>query len=217
MKSRNSKAIIAILILIIFGGFGAYVRSHQASIDRPADFERIPLETENYIGLEKRFADYAYDILKADTTTLRMYTNRSTGEIYWLFIAYFESQKYGSQIHSPIHCVPGGGYRIISIEPFSLTLDDGRQLSVRRLLIESHRRREVMFYWFETRGGVIANEYSLKLDLMKNSVFLMPTDAAICRVNIPLPVTADFEEASQQAVKFIRDIYAYLELALPFD
>ena len=216
VKSRNSKAVIAIVILVVFGGFGAFVRSHQAATDRPADFDRIPLETEKYIGIEHRFAEYSYDVLKADTTTLKMYTDRATGDIYWLFIAYFESQKYGSQIHSPIHCVPGGGYRINSIEPYTIVFDDGRRLPVRRMLIESQRRREVMFYWFETRSGVIANEYGLKLDLMKNSVLLMPTDAAICRVNIPLPVTADFDEASAKAEQFIKDMYAYLQEALPF-
>ncbi len=216
MNRRNSKAIVAILILVVFGGFGAYVRSHQARIDHPPDFSLIPLETEEYIGLEKPLESYEYEILKADTTTLRMYTDRVSGDIYWLFMAYFSSQKYGSQIHSPIHCVPGGGYRILSIEPYTLELADGRRLPVRRLLIESQRRREVMFYWFETRSGVISDEYGLKFDLMKNSVLLMPTDAAICRVNIPLPVTADFDEASAKITGFIKNIYPYLEQSLPF-
>jgi EpsI family protein len=217
MSGSHGKALIAILILIAFGGFGAYVRSHQAEIERPADYIQIPLETDKYLGLETRFPEYTYDILKADTTTLRMYTDRITGDVYWLFVAYFSSQKYGSQIHSPIHCVPGGGYRIHTIKPHLIRLEDGRDLAVRRLLVESKRRREVMFYWFETRGGVIASEYGLKFDLMKNSVLLMPTDAAICRVNVPLPVTADFDEAAARAEQFIRDIYPSLENALPFD
>ena len=215
MSSRSRKALIAIFVLILFGGFGAYVRSHQAEIDRPADFDRIPLETDKYFGVERRFEEYTYDVLKADTTTLRMYRDK-TGEVFWLFVAYFSSQKYGSQIHSPITCVPGGGYRILTIEPYVIDLHNGSNINVRRLLIASQRRKEVMLYWFETRSGVISGEYGLKFDLMKNSIFLLPTDAAICRVTIPLSLEADFEKASLRAAEFVRDIYPAIQAALPF-
>ena len=170
---------------------------------------------DSYFGTEERFEEYAYEVLKADTTTLRMYRTIE-GEVYWLFMAYFSSQKYGSQIHSPKHCLPGGGYKIQTIEPFEIDLCDGRKLQASRLLIANPRRKEIMFYWFETRSGVISSEYALKLDLMKNSVSLMPTDAAICRVTMPLSLEADFDKATQQAVEFIRQIYPSMLSSLPF-
>ena len=73
-----------------------------------------------------------------------------------------------------------------------------------------------MMYWFETRSGVISDEFGLKLDLMKNSLMLMPTDAAICRITMPLSLNDDFEIATAKAVKFIRDFYPSLQAALPF-
>ena len=210
------KIIIAVVILIVFGGFGTFLKGYQAVPDKSPDFSRIPLNNETYFGSEHRFEEYAYDVLKADTTTLRMYRGKN-GEIFWLFMAYFSSQKYGSQIHSPKHCLPGSGYKIQTIEPYVIDLDEERSITVNRLLIASDRRKEIMFYWFETRSGVVSDEFGLKLDLMKNSIVLKPTDAAICRVTMPLPLQADFSEATELSIKFIRQFYPAMKSALPFD
>lgn len=215
MTGSGKKAMIAIIVLIVFGGFGTYLRSHQVVPERGPDFSRIPMETETMYATEHRFEEYAYEVLKADTSTLRMY-QEPAGDIYWFFIAYFSSQKYGSQIHSPKHCLPGGGFRILSIEPYDVELTDGRTITVNRLAIANQRRMELMLYWFETRSGVISDEFGLKLDLMKNSIMLMPTDAAICRVTMPLSLDADFDAATEKAAKFIRDFYPALQAALPF-
>jgi|GEM_PF-488226 len=215
MSLGNKRAAIAIAIIVCLGGFGMYLRSHSATPNRPADFGRITMEADGYIGTEHRFEEYTYSILKADTTTLRLYHSQN-GEPFWLFVAYFSSQKYGGQIHSPIHCVPGGGYKILSIEPYVLDLGQEGKLPVRRLLIANQNHREVMLYWFETRSGVISNEYALKLNLMKSSVFLMPTDAAICRVTTPLSEANDFQATTDRAVNFIRTFYPMLKTALPF-
>lgn len=215
MTGNGKKALIAIVLLILLGGFGTYLRSHQTVPDRGPDFGRIPLEKDNYFGTEHRFNEYEYEVLKADTSTLRMY-REETGNTFWLFLAYFSSQKYGSQIHSPKHCLPGGGYRIVSIEPYQVAIDAGRSITVNRMLIADRRRSELMIYWFETRSGVITNEFGLKLDLMKNAVMLLPTDAAICRLTVPLPQDADFSEATEVATQFLRDFYPSIQAALPF-
>jgi hypothetical protein len=73
-----------------------------------------------------------------------------------------------------------------------------------------------MFYWYETRSGVISGEYGLKFDLMKNSVLLLPTDAAICRVTMPLALSADLRAASQAMTDFVRLLYPDIQKALPF-
>lgn len=210
-----TRGIAAFLILALFGGFGIYLHSHERSPDRAPDFNLIPYGAAGYVGLENRFDDFAYDVLKADTTTLRMYRDDS-GRVLWLFVAYFASQTYGSQIHSPRHCLPGGGFQIESTEPFALPLSDGAILNVNRLAIANPRRRELMLYWYETRSGVITGEYGLKLDLMKNAVLLRPTDAAICRLTMPLSLTDDFDRATAETVRFIRQIYPAVRQALPF-
>ncbi len=215
MTGNRIKAFVVIALLILLGGFGTYLRGHQTEPDRGPDFARIPIETEKYYGTEHRFSEFEYEVLQADTSTLRMYRG-DNGDIYWLFIAYFASQKYGSQIHSPKHCLPGGGYRIMSIEPYNLEIEPGRTITVNRMMIADQRRKELMMYWFETRSGILHDEFGLKLDLMKNAVTLLPTDAAICRLTMPLPQDGNFDEATATATQFLRDFYPSIKSALPF-
>ncbi|MEE9442659.1 MAG: exosortase C-terminal domain/associated protein EpsI [candidate division Zixibacteria bacterium] len=216
MNGTAKKAIISLVILIIFGGFGTYLRGHEQMPDSQPDFSLIPFNDFGYTGSEHRFDEFAYEVLKADTSTLRNYFDDAFNS-YWLFVAYFSSQKYGAQIHSPRHCLPGGGFKIETIELYPIKLNDGTTLQVNRLTIANNMRKELMIYWFETRGGVISDEYGLKLDLMRNAISLQPTDAAFCRLTMPLSLHADFDKATERAVKFIRDFYPSMQEALPFD
>ncbi|MFZ5980560.1 MAG: exosortase C-terminal domain/associated protein EpsI [Candidatus Zixiibacteriota bacterium] len=207
--------IITIIVLLLGGAFANYLRYIEQAPDRPAEFGLIPYELPGYRGGEERFAEDSYDILKADTTTLRHYYD-SLDNQYWLFIAYFSSQKYGSQIHSPKHCLPGGGWKIMSLEPFELKTGNGPSKTINRLLIAENDRRQLMLYWFETRGGTIRNEFALKWDLMRNSLLLRPTDAAIVRLTIPFKSGVDFDTATRLGLEFFKQFLPTVKKALPF-
>jgi EpsI family protein len=133
-----------------------------------------------------------------------------------LFVAYFESQKYGSQIHSPKHCLPGGGWKILNLEPFDLPLAGGDHKHVNRMIIGEGSQREVMFYWYETRGGTVRNEFGLKWDLMVNSLLLRPTDAAIVRFHMPISPGESADDATERVVAHIRTFSEDIDNALPF-
>ena len=211
----RTRIIIACVILILGGALANYLRYADASPDRPATFESIPMESGAYYGEERRFSEESYEILQADTTTLRIYRDTS-GLPIWLFIGYFESQKYGSQIHSPKHCLPGSGWRIDSHTHYRLKLAGGFDHDINRLVISERDKHQLMLYWFETRGGVIRNEFGLKWDLMRNSLMLRPTDAAIIRLNLSLTPDDNIESATARAVDWLNQFYPAIERALPF-
>lgn len=209
------KQYLLSIALIIFGGIvGNALRFTEKQPDRMPDFSLIPLVYAEYSGTEQVLPEFAYDILKADLSTVRDYKT-ADGEPVDFFLAYFKSQKYGSQIHSPKHCLPGGGWRIEEIHPFQLQLADGRVKDVNRLIISIDDYKSLMLYWYETRSGEIRNEYGLKFDLVKNSLLIRPTDAAIIRITVGVP-DGDFNKATRQAVEFVRRFYPFVEKSLPF-
>ncbi len=209
--------IIIITVLILLGGAGAnYLRFVDPALTAPPTLGDIPYEFEGFRGEERYFSEQSYEILRADTSTLRLYNDRG-GNPIWLFIGYFESQKYGSQIHSPKHCLPGSGWRISSQEPYRLQLAGGTDKLVNRLLITERGRKHLMLYWFETRGGTIRNEFALKWDLMENSLKLRPTDAAIVRINLPLADQDDIEVGTAKALAFLENLMPAVEQSLPFN
>ena len=210
----KTAVLVASLLLLVAGVFGNYLRFAEQMPEHGPDFDMIPMEWNGYQAEERRFGEWSYEILQADTTTLRVYRGPGDNDV-WLFVAYFVSQKYGSQIHSPKHCLPGSGWQIRSQEPFELQLPDGRSKSINRMIIAEGSQRELMFYWYETRGGAVRDEFALKLDLAVNSLLFRPTDAAFVRLTIPAADT-DIEAATAEAVALLQALHPDIMKALPF-
>lgn len=210
------KAVLLSALVILLGGIGGnYLRFVRQAPDRPPTFESIPLDVSGYYGQERRLPDFNYDVLQADTTTLRLY-HSSSGTYFWLFVAYFASQEYGSQMHSPRQCLPGGGWRINDHQPFTFELHSGETITVNRLVIVQQDAQQLMYYWYETRSGALTDEFAVKWDLAVNSLFLRPTDAAFVRLTVPL-LDGDLESADREAIEFLQQLHPYIMEALPFD
>ncbi len=209
------KLLLLPIFLIVLGGMvGNALRFTERKPDKMADFSKIPLViNEKYFGREYPINELTSEVLKATKTTNRVYT--SSDEItFQLFIAYFESQKYGSQIHSPKHCLPGSGWNIETIKPFEITVPDGSKKTINYSVIRDQFEQVLMLYWYETRSGSIRGEYGLKFDLIKNSILLNPTDAVIIRLTID--TGNDLDLATKQGLKFIDCFYPYIMESLPF-
>lgn len=211
----KSAWVIASIIVLVGGGLGNYLRFSEVLPDRSVAFERIPLKGGAFQGEEQRFAQISYEVLQADTSTLRLYQNAEGSNIH-LFVAYFSSQKYGSQIHSPKNCLPGGGWNIQDIRPFELSLPENQHKTVNRLIITQNNQKQLMFYWFETRGGSIRSEFHLKWDLMKNSLLFRPTDAAFVRLTIFVGPNDTVESATTAVSNFLASFYPSIMNSLPF-
>ena len=95
------KLLLLPVFLIVLGGIvGNALRFTDRKPDKIADFSKIPLVIdETYFGREYPIDDLTSEVLKATKTTNRIYST-ADGSTIQLFVAYFESQKYGSQIHS---------------------------------------------------------------------------------------------------------------------
>ncbi len=213
---------IVVIIILCGGILGNLLRYSGRMPDKMADFSMIPNTIDGYSGTELQLDAATYEVLKADRSTYRDYgSNDHAREA--LFLAYFKSQKYGSQIHSPKHCLPGGGWRIESIHPYRLNLPDGTITEINRLVIVNQDYKSVMFYWYQTRSGAIRNEYGLKFDLAQNALLFRPTDAAIIRLTVTVPLVnpafdgnGDVQQATEIGVDFLQKSYPYIIKSLPF-
>ena len=124
------------------------------------------------------------------------------------YVAYYASQRKGVSPHSPQVCIPGGGWVIMDLSEISVPLADGRALPAVRALIDKQGQRALVYYWFDQRGRLIANEYLMKWHLLVDSLQRNRTDGALVRV-----VTAvSRNEAPQAADERLR---RFIALAQP--
>ncbi len=213
MERTSGRFYTIVALLIIAGALSVMLRYVRVQPDRISDFSLIPIEESGWQGKDVPLADWTLDVLKATDNVNRYYT-ADDGTWASLFIGYFKDQKYGSQIHSPRHCLPGGGWGVISIGPTTVNVA-GKNLTVNRAVIGNKKQRQLVYYWYVTRSGLLTSEYGLKFDLMKNAMLFRPTDAALIRV-ITMADSDDTEKGEQSMIQFLETFLPDIENSLPF-
>jgi EpsI family protein len=148
------------------------------------------------------------------------YLNRTyattSGGVIGLYIGYYASQRTGDSIHSPQNCLPGSGWQPISAE--RTTIDaGGTTLPVNRYVVEKGLNRQVVVYWYQGRGRVVANEYTNKFWLMVDQARLHRSNGSLVRVVAPVQGVSDagLSSASASADSFARLVYPRLSTYLP--
>jgi EpsI family protein len=207
------KLVIVLLLLVPFGALATVLRYMVVEPEQPSNLASLPTNVGKWVGEEISIDDATAATLQATEAVVRAYTD---GESYIsLFIAYFRDQKYGSQIHSPRHCLPGGGWVVSDLQrvPFEI---GSEKITVNRMRIAKRARVDQMYYWFHTRSGDLTSEYALKFDLVRNSLLLRPTDAVIIRVTV-LQGKMSAAETQALAEGFLQELMPDIEAALPFE
>jgi exosortase D (VPLPA-CTERM-specific) len=101
------------------------------------------------------------------------------------YVAYYASQRKGTSPHSPLVCIPGGGWLITT---FNRTIGQhpGGEMPLNRAIIEREAQRELVYYWFDERGRKIANEYWAKWYLLADAITKNRSDGALVRLTTPI-------------------------------
>jgi hypothetical protein len=60
-----------------------------------------------------------------------------------------------------------------------------QQYTVNRYVVEKGLERLTVLYWYQSRSGIVANEYLGKVLLIKNAVFEGVTAGSIVRLTFP--------------------------------
>ena len=206
---------IILALLILTGALSYTLRYIKVEPDSMPDFSLIPMSKAGWTAEEFQFPLSTLEILKATETTMRVYlSDLPTAPA--LFIGYFEDQKYGSQIHSPRHCLPGSGWGILSHTQRDIDID-GVSLPINHVVIGNKDNLQLMYYWFETRSGKITGEFSLKFNLFLNALMMKPTDAAFIRLTVNLPPGWTIKQGEEILESYLSDFFQDIENSLPFN
>jgi|SRR5215813_2670172 len=138
----------------------------------------------------------------------------ATGQSVWLFIAYWDSQRKGAQPHSPRNCLPGSGWEPLEASMVTIPLSQPfAPITVNRYLIQKDRDQQVVFYWYQSQGKVMAGEMEARLQMVKGSIVRHRTDGALVRISSP--VYGDVQQTSNRLIRYIQAMYPLLGEYLP--
>jgi EpsI family protein len=129
-----------------------------------------------------------------------------------LYVGYYHSQRQGDTIHSPQNCLPGAGWRPVVSRTTGVRAG-GRTLRVNEYVIQKGLDRQVVFYWYQGRGRVVANEYANKALLMLDAARLNRTNGGLVRMIAPVVTTTD--AAVEELTAFVSALFPRLSRHLP--
>jgi EpsI family protein len=205
------RAAIVLVLLLFAGAVGARARTAEASVPREP-LAGLPLQIGEWQGFDAQpFADDLLAQLGVDDYVNRQYVRHGAAPV-GVYVGYYASQRQGDTIHSPQNCLPGAGWRPVETGVANLGTG-GASLPVNQFVIQKGLDRQVVLYWYQGRGRVIANEYQNKALLMFDSARLHRSNGGLVRMIVPVATSVDAAKA--QAAAFARLVFPYLSRYLP--
>jgi len=89
----------------------------------------------------------------------------------------------------------------------------GAPIQVNQYIVSRGSARDVVLYWYQSHGRVVASEYKAKVYVVADALRYNRTDTALVRVVVPVVTTED--AALQEARNFVASLFSPLARFLP--
>lgn len=214
----SARLLIVSLLLLLTTVYLSRTMRAEPTAPRES-LNSCPLTFDDWNGRQASALDEGtLALLGVDDYINRVYLDADKRPVN-LYIGYYGSQREGDTIHSPLNCLPGAGWSPISVGRIEVPVASPaggtprHAITVNRYIIEKGLDRQLVLYWYQSHGRVVASEYWGKIFLVLDAIRTNRTDGALVR--IIAPVTTTESDAERQAVDFAEALYPLLGQYLP--
>lgn len=210
----------AAVLCVMLGSTTALLASAR-KMEAPAartTFASFPMEVAGWRAtVDPPLEEDILKVLGVDDYLSRVYYQ--PGKAVGFYMGYYGSQRQGDTIHSPMNCLPGAGWEAVSEGRKTIVNADGagRDITVNRYIVQKGLDRQLVLYWYQSHGRVVASEYWSRAYLINDAIRMNRTDGSLVRVIAPIAVGADDDGAAaeQLAEEFVRAVFPLLPAYLP--
>ena len=211
-------SIVRLLVVtgLLVGATLVIGRASKAETILPRErFSAFPMTIGKWTGRpDAPFPQHVLDVLGVDDYLSRTYfTDRSAANLY---MGFYEKQREGDTIHSPLNCLPGAGWEPIDKKRVTIKTSQGTAV-VNELVIEKGIEHQLVLYWYQSHGRVVASEYWGKTYLVLDALRMNRTDGSMNRVitSIGDNPKEGRPRASEMAHEFAETVFPLLPTYLP--
>lgn len=206
MKGYRRWQVLCLALVLFFVGGAALSREHIVP-DRTT-FDAFPRTVAGAESVHSPVSNRALAILDLTDYLSRDYIR--DGARVNVYVGYHGHQRRGSVIHSPRHCLPGNGWYIIDRSLVPMPGEPGGPL-VNRMEVGIGDQTQLIYYWYQGRGRVVANEYTAVLYRARDVALLRRSDEALVRFGVD-----GTDQAAEDRIRgFIEEIVPLLPPYLP--
>ncbi len=141
------------------------------------------------------------------------FENRERREKLNVYVGYHETQvrEQGggageNSIHPPAHCLPGSGWDIIDHETVPLGGPPYEDEAVKRLVIAKGEARQLVYYWYQSRGRIVAEDWKKIVYVGLDRAVRGRTDGSLVRFTMPFGRHAGAEKKAEAAFRSVAPV-----------
>ena len=182
--------------LILCAGVGLLGLTHDQ--ERPRPLKPI-------IGILSDMPGFTHSLIEVDTNSRRVagmdeYVNRvyvkDSVQVFSLYVGYYTYQTQGKSIHSPRNCLPGAGWEPVESATLPIASAPGiGSRDMNKYVLANQGTYAAVYYWYQGRGRIESNEYTVKYNLMRDAAVFGRTEEALVRIVVPLHAQGPFAGA----------------------
>ncbi|MBL4744105.1 MAG: VPLPA-CTERM-specific exosortase XrtD [Cycloclasticus sp.] len=198
-QASNTPLLVAMALLVVSGIASQFLDNRSEIYPEHTAFVNFPMQLNEWSGKHEKLDAAVVQKLGMTDYLLANYKN-SDHTVINFYVAYYQSQRKGVSPHSPRVCIPGGGWEISDFK----RIEAGGH-PVNRVIIKKGDQRQLVYYWFQGHGRIVANEYINKWYLFIDSIFKNRTDGALVRLITSVAPNEDIKKADEKILSFMVD------------
>ena len=212
LKGRGSVRLWITVGILLCAFVLLQTMSHGEAVVARQPLLDLPFTLGAWTGEEQPLQKEIVQAVGVSDYANRTYTQLA-GLPVQLYVGYYASQRTGDTIHSPKNCLPGAGWDPIRSGYATIPLASGRKIVVNEYVIQQDQNKQLVFYWYQGRGRVIASEYVGKFWMVADAISRNRTDAALVRLVTPMNDGED--KARARLVSFTQILFPSLDKLIP--
>lgn len=216
MTSRPNSWLLSgcFLVLLTLTAVFLHARNKPEVLPPYQLLQSFPIVIGGNFGQDLPLTSEELEVLGDGEFMHRIYRSQAAPPVDF-FVAFFPTQRTGSTIHSPQNCLPGAGWAPIQSGRISMPGLNGSTMSVNRYLIAKGLDRQLVLYWYQSHGRIVASEYWSKFYLVADSIRMHRSDGALVRVITPLMRGESEDTALARTEAFAQQALPYLNSYIP--
>lgn len=214
--SREERAPLLLAVLLAaVGGLAWWLALREPLRVDASSLARFPAQLEGWSASELPVDAAAEEMLAADWNLHRLYSNAS-GEILWLYVGYYGTERGGRPEHTPDACYRAHGWT--TRDERSVAVPRARGLRVNEMLVEASTGRQLVHFWFRSaRSTGQLGWRDQAVDRFLARLLTGRADGAVVRISTPVEEKREIESARSRLLAFAAAADAALDPIWPIE
>ncbi len=182
----------------------AMVLRGNIGFDQPValreQLDRFPLRLDSWNGHDVTIPPGQLAMLRASAVLMREYTRAADPPVA-LYVAYFATQREGTAMHSPLHCIPGAGWELARQSVLPISSAALGTIDANKIIFANGDTRMLVVYWYMEQGRAERGELQGAMATLWHAIFERRSDG--CLIRVSAPIVGSEETTLNELLKFI--------------